>query len=218
MKWGMSDRRADKDWCAPRGLDLRKRPWLSNDMERFIDRMTLSDTISERSPGRESKRRANDTLTWHSDGRQWETGGFAKPALHPGMYYCLCDKSGTSQFRCTFVSAFGISPASRSRVNERVGTREMGIAARIAWLPGVTDLVRAISRQSDFSLAHIETRAKPRKLVSRSRHSFEASSEVGFSDWFDSTDAEIRAERRGLAKVVIVLYGLRSWDITLTFI
>jgi len=24
----MSDRRADKDWCAPRGLDLHKRSWL----------------------------------------------------------------------------------------------------------------------------------------------------------------------------------------------
>jgi len=140
---------------------------------------------------RESKHRANDL----SDGRQWETDGFVKLVLHRGTCYRLRDKNRTSRFCCT--PSWNLAWFAISR--ERVRAREMGIGSwwELAWLSGVKDLVRAISKQSDFSLAHIEIQAKPRKLVCGHEiraHSGQARKSTLLSDWFDSTDAEIRTE------------------------
>lgn len=157
--------------------------------ERHCPELSMNDYRVFGDDRRENKRRANDTLTYRMEDNERLTASW-KTALHRGTCYRLRDKSGTSRFRCTLR---GISPGSRSRVNPGIGARRV-----LAWLPSVKDLIRAISRQSDSSLAHIGARAKPRKLVCGheiSAHSGQARKSASLCDWFDSTDAEIRAER-----------------------
>jgi len=147
---------------------------------------------------RESKHRANDlTIIGRKTMRDWrlcETGSTSRNTC-----YRLRDKNRASRFCCTLVSAFVESRLIRNLAWTSPWQEkwESARGENLAWLSGVKDLVCAISKQSDFSLAHIEIQAKPRKLVCGHEiraHSGQARKLTLLSDWFDSTDAEIRVE------------------------
>jgi len=140
--------------------------------------MTLNDLSTERhypalSVNRASwtiDKRANveQTTLWSdghlSDGRQWGTNGFVKPALHPGTCYHLHDKNGTSRFRfarsCLPSWNLAWFAISREQTNPGIGESSRGCqVSRISYVRFLDNLISPsptskprINRENSFAV------------------------------------------------------------------
>lgn len=109
----------------------------SNDTERSIDRATLSGTIGERRPSflndrRESKRRANDTLTYRMEDNEGLTASWNRLYIVVRVTAYMIRTEPRDSVLHARVCLRGISPGLRTRVNKRIRESESSRGCQVS--------------------------------------------------------------------------------------